>query len=135
MRYARIIYVIIMRRTFYEAAICVCRQGRTVDANSRGEGAPEPYTLDSQRTFDLLDSVVIEIRQSLQLVRPVTVERDTLNQIITCETQHGPFSSSTLTQRTATVDVKICERSEEHTSELQSLMRISSAVFCLKNKQ
>src|SRR3546814_15533297 len=26
------------------------------------------------------------------------------------------------------------ERSEEHTSELQSLMRISSAVFCLKKK-
>src|SRR3546814_6617148 len=25
-------------------------------------------------------------------------------------------------------------RSEEHTSELKSLMRISSAVFCLKNK-
>src|SRR3546814_1867565 len=28
----------------------------------------------------------------------------------------------------------ICERSEEHTSELQSLMRISYAVFCLKKK-
>src|SRR3546814_7542097 len=27
-----------------------------------------------------------------------------------------------------------CGRSEEHTSELQSLMRISYAVFCLKNK-
>src|SRR3546814_6766003 len=27
------------------------------------------------------------------------------------------------------------KRSEEHTSELQSLMRISYAVFCLKNKQ
>src|SRR3546814_10153132 len=27
------------------------------------------------------------------------------------------------------------DRSEEHTSELQSLMRISSAVFCLKKKQ
>src|SRR3546814_2274832 len=26
-------------------------------------------------------------------------------------------------------------RSEEHTSELQSLMRLSSAVFCLKKKQ
>src|SRR3546814_9029880 len=26
------------------------------------------------------------------------------------------------------------DRSEEHTSELQSLMRISSAVFCLKKK-
>src|SRR3546814_1146416 len=29
---------------------------------------------------------------------------------------------------------KYPERSEEHTSELQSLMRISSAVFCLKKK-
>src|SRR3546814_7657345 len=28
----------------------------------------------------------------------------------------------------------IAERSEEHTSELQSLMRISYAVFCLKKK-
>src|SRR3546814_2583568 len=29
----------------------------------------------------------------------------------------------------------IAERSEEHTSELQSLMRISYAVFCLKKKK
>src|SRR3546814_6709677 len=28
----------------------------------------------------------------------------------------------------------VVHRSEEHTSELQSLMRISYAVFCLKNK-
>src|SRR3546814_5687463 len=28
----------------------------------------------------------------------------------------------------------VARRSEEHTSELQSLMRTSSAVFCLKNK-
>src|SRR3546814_7039155 len=31
-------------------------------------------------------------------------------------------------------DGNIVERSEEHTSELQSLMRISYAVFCLKKK-
>src|SRR3546814_1006065 len=31
-------------------------------------------------------------------------------------------------------DRKLAERSEEHTSELQSLMRTSYAVFCLKNK-
>src|SRR3546814_4523306 len=30
---------------------------------------------------------------------------------------------------------RIPERSEEHTSELQSLMRISYAVFCLKKKR
>src|SRR3546814_1545329 len=31
--------------------------------------------------------------------------------------------------------VLVEQRSEEHTSELQSLMRITYAVFCLKNKQ
>src|SRR3546814_3995680 len=31
--------------------------------------------------------------------------------------------------------VAVGERSEEHTSELQSLMRISYAVFCLKKKK
>src|SRR3546814_7021090 len=30
---------------------------------------------------------------------------------------------------------RLLPRSEEHTSELQSLMRISSAVFCLKKKK
>src|SRR3546814_3490093 len=30
---------------------------------------------------------------------------------------------------------EMVERSEEHTSELQSLMRISYAVFCLKKKK
>src|SRR3546814_5477662 len=30
---------------------------------------------------------------------------------------------------------RMAERSEEHTSELQSLMRISYAVFCLKKKK
>src|SRR3546814_12434132 len=34
----------------------------------------------------------------------------------------------------AIADEIIADRSEEHTSELQSLMRISYAVFCLKKK-
>src|SRR3546814_7775384 len=33
------------------------------------------------------------------------------------------------------MDLVDAERSEEHTSELQSLMRISYAVFCLKKKK
>src|SRR3546814_975410 len=38
---------------------------------------------------------------------------------------------------TRQIDKAICDwdRSEEHTSELQSLMRISYAVFCLKKKK
>src|SRR3546814_5909478 len=34
----------------------------------------------------------------------------------------------------ASMDALAASRSEEHTSELQSLMRISYAVFCLKKK-
>src|SRR3546814_6380219 len=37
-------------------------------------------------------------------------------------------------QRRDRIDEAACARSEEHTSELQSLMRISYAVFCLKKK-
>src|SRR3546814_8442544 len=42
--------------------------------------------------------------------------------------------SDTSARRPAT-RVRSRRRSEEHTSELQSLMRISYAVFCLKKKQ
>src|SRR3546814_6811005 len=45
---------------------------------------------------------------------------------------HSPDSSRN-SQRVE-VDGKSIARSEEHTSELQSLMRISYAVFCLKKK-
>src|SRR3546814_7520046 len=36
---------------------------------------------------------------------------------------------------TSSIALTSCSRSEEHTSELQSLMRISYAVFCLKKKK
>src|SRR3546814_6274882 len=37
-------------------------------------------------------------------------------------------------ERDPSASLLIADRSEEHTSELQSLMRISYAVFCLKKK-
>src|SRR3546814_7283778 len=43
-------------------------------------------------------------------------------------------SALRLSIRSTYVSVAVCLRSEEHTSELQSLMRISYAVFCLKKK-
>src|SRR3546814_2402440 len=39
-----------------------------------------------------------------------------------------------ISQRQSAMAVRRGDRSEEHTSELQSLMRISYAVFCLKKK-
>src|SRR3546814_2591514 len=38
------------------------------------------------------------------------------------------------TYRAENIGIYGCSRSEEHTSELQSLMRMSYAVFCLKKK-
>src|SRR3546814_10564614 len=52
----------------------------------------------------------------------------------------GPFYGNRtkriggLLKRSARVQYLVQDRSEEHTSELQSLMRISYAVFCLKKK-
>src|SRR3546814_7908787 len=40
-----------------------------------------------------------------------------------------------LSSTSAPMGMSISGRSEEHTSELQSLMRISYAVFCLKKKK
>src|SRR3546814_6360597 len=44
------------------------------------------------------------------------------------------FEQPTTAARAASLADVVAIRSEEHTSELQSLMRISYAVFCLKKK-
>src|SRR3546814_6083819 len=49
-----------------------------------------------------------------------------------CETRRNPAISALSDPLAARFQVR---RSEEHTSELQSLMRISYAVFCLKKKK
>src|SRR3546814_4463847 len=40
-----------------------------------------------------------------------------------------------LVEQNMRLAAQVVDRSEEHTSELQSLMRISSAVFCLTKKR
>src|SRR3546814_2075599 len=50
----------------------------------------------------------------------------------------APFAVNQIVHRSndrLEADIATCERSEEHTSELQSLMRISYAGFCLKKKK
>src|SRR3546814_9086589 len=46
----------------------------------------------------------------------------------------SPYAVDTASSPSATRGCTVKPRSEEHTSELQSLMRISYAVFCLKKK-
>src|SRR3546814_960961 len=55
----------------------------------------------------------------------------------TKKTWHRPAASSAIMTARGTASAAKASpvRSEEHTSELQSLMRISYAVFCLKKKK
>src|SRR3546814_10289712 len=77
------------------------------------------------------------VRRSHQLVAPIEETGRQIPKRIHhmrlqnhCAAANGPG----LVQREKRMP-KVVERSEEHTSELQSLMRISYAVFCLKKKK
>src|SRR3546814_5414421 len=78
--------------------------------------------LDVDEELDRLDSHVVEIRRIFTQEKPVGRRLDFLLQ---------EFNREANTLGSKSVDA----RSEEHTSELQSLMRISYAVFCLKKKK
>src|SRR3546814_2162982 len=79
------------------------------------------------RTFNATDTLYF-----IEFFRQHYAESDSLEEAFT-----GRFSSSAEkeTDKTGLGKMEPGEtRSEEHTSELQSLMRISYAVFCLKKK-
>src|SRR3546814_1515797 len=90
----------------------------------RFDGAPTLLVLDEAWTF--LDDPLFagRIREWLKTLRKKNVS--------------VVFATQSLAdiQRSAIAPALVdsCPRSEEHTSELQPLMRISYAVFCLKKK-
>src|SRR3546814_3419819 len=76
---------------------------------------------------DLTDELVLEVGQALRSAAKTT---DT-----TPIWADGPSAQITAALALSHQDPDEMDRSEEHTSELQSLMRISYAVFCLKKKK
>src|SRR3546814_10794382 len=73
----------------------------------------------------------------LQITQTVT-ERESQNQVLDdmdLERERGITIKSHAIQMKYLQDGIEYVRSEQHTSELQSLMRISYAVFCLKKKK
>src|SRR3546814_2967145 len=67
----------------------------------------------------------------------IGLPQDRLNQFLEWEYQllHGTDHEARITSVRSVKDLLLETRSEEHTSELQSLMRISYAVFCLTKKK
>src|SRR3546814_7923528 len=96
----------------------------------RGGDVPEtgsPAVVVHQEVGDDLAALQIETVEVRQSVEVAALEHGTaLARVV--EADHGG-------QEHAFAAAQDAERSEEHTSELQSLMRISYAVFCLKKKK
>src|SRR3546814_2666461 len=59
--------------------------------------------------------------------------RDRLDRVVQRHRRMG-IAAAVEERRLRPREMRLVQRSEEHTSELQSLMRISYAVFCLKKQ-
>src|SRR3546814_1933676 len=93
-----------------------------------------PYTtlfrsFDDNYTYTI-ENKIVTIRRNTSSTTNTTTQRAQQNGRLIGKVT----SSSAIALAGATVEVPEL-RSEEHTSELQSLMRISYAVFCLKKKK
>src|SRR3546814_2607085 len=107
-------------------------------------------TLDSEIvvTAQKREQALIDVPQSVSVVSGATLEQqqavtfqDFAKLVPGLQLEQSNAGEGRLVLRgintggvASTVATYIDERSEEHTSELQSLMRISYAVFCLKKK-
>src|SRR3546814_8363471 len=107
------------RRLVYQADLHVADAGRRAifEARAGGVGVEAGGAVEVDRAGDQDRAVAVIdtqscVRRALHLDIAAEVER--------------PFVAAA---------VGTAQRSEEHTSELQSLMRSSNAVFCLKKKK
>src|SRR3546814_10643627 len=85
-----------------------------------------------------LDSVEVWVGEqagnpTYRLINPPTLVADPTGDVVLVEKDHVRKTDVVRRYRVDPLHA-IAERSEEHTSELQSLMRISYAVFCFKIK-
>src|SRR3546814_6770244 len=76
-----------------------------------------------------MDQAGLEVRDKMEVLQlPLEAEAPVLLRF-------NPSTEPILRLALSSTAKTTTDRSEEHTSELQSLMRISYAVFCLKKKK
>src|SRR3546814_3538969 len=107
-----------------------------------------PYTT-LFRSEDTASAVVEDVERfagrvdGLEFQRMFSGEMDSANAFVDIQAGAGGTEAQDWAEMLLRMYLRWCEhrgwktelRSEEHTSELQSLMRISYAVFCLKKKK
>src|SRR3546814_5063889 len=111
-----------------EIAAGLARQGARVILNGRDPQALE-QAVEKVRTQDgQAEGVVFDVTQPEQ----VRAGLDKIGRINILVNNVGVRDRRAIFEFTPDDVRRLLDRSEEHTSELQSLMRISYAVFCLK---
>src|SRR3546814_9433281 len=89
-----------------------------------------PYTTLFRSLFLLTAVIGLFISNTATAVLMAPVALSTAEQL-----GASPYPFAMIVALAASAATIMANRSEEHTSELQSLMRISYAVFCLKKKK
>src|SRR3546814_2924261 len=98
-------------------------------------GKTSPVSHDGTGLFDRLPSPFTATRYHslvVQDIPPELIVNATSNDTLVMGFRHSSLPIHGVQFHPESIAT---ERSEEHTSELQSLMRISYAVFCLKKKK
>src|SRR3546814_5739821 len=103
--------------------------------DERFDGAPTLLILDEAWLFLDEPSFAARIRQWLKTLRKKNVSVIFATQSL-ADIKDSSIAPAIIESCPSRIFLPNPQaRSEEHTSELQSLMRISYAVFCLKNKK
>src|SRR3546814_13517178 len=106
-----------------------CNPGDRIVASVDWGGFAEQVVAAAENVFVLSDDLPLEDAV------PVPMAYGTSYGAVVWRAELKPGQSMLVHGAAGGVGLAAVERSEEHTSELQSLMRISYAVFCLKKKK
>src|SRR3546814_6794272 len=124
------------------------RTRRAVVTEAEGRRTAAVTTADGQRQAAILaaegqkQQQILEAEGQAEAIRQVA-DAERFRQVIVAEGEADAIRSVYAAIHEGNPDdgliaikyLEALQRSEEHTSELQSLMRISYAVFCLKKKK
>src|SRR3546814_10594215 len=92
--------------------------------------------VDGKRAYDLAwAGEAVEMKTRSVVIHRLSIRSDPADGPVKNVTLTAYVSKGTYIRSLARDIALALDRSEEHTSELQSLMRISYAVFCLKKKK